>query len=66
MAKQEIVVEAGSPMGVLKTVLVPLVENADPDAGEAQVRGLLELAQATVEYAQMLMWKGGKDESVKL
>ena len=57
MANQEFKVKAGFAMGVLKTVLVPLIEGADPDAGIAQVRSLLELAQGTVEYAQMMLWE---------
>jgi len=54
--------DAGGPkpkgaMWVLQNVLVGLLQSADPDAGIAQVRSLLELAQGTVEYAQMMLWE---------
>jgi len=57
MTKQLTAIKADTALGVLKTILVPLIEGADPDAGLAQVRALVELAQATVEYAGMKLWE---------
>ena len=61
MTKQLTAIKADTALGVLKTILVPLIEGADPDAGLAQVRALVELAQGTVEYAGMKLWEVEND-----
>ena len=61
MGKQAGAIKADTALGVLKTILVPLIEGADPDAGLAQVRALVELAQGTVEYAGMKLWEVEND-----